>query len=169
METMEAILSRRSIRKFKPDAIPEDVVKNLLEAAMTAPSAGNQQPWHFIVIQDRKILEGIAQVHPYAQMLKEAPLAIAVCGDMEKQVHEGYWIQDCSAATENLLLAAHDKGLGAVWLGVYPREPRVFAIQQILKLPDFVTCLCLVALGYPAEEKPPAHRYLPERVHKDCW
>ncbi len=169
METMEAILTRRSIRKFKPDDIPEDIIKTLLEAAMTAPSAGNQQPWHFIVIRDRQILEGITQVHPYAQMLKEAPVAIAICGDMEKQIHEGYWIQDCSAATENLLLAAHDKGLGAVWLGVYPREPRVIGVQQILKLPDFIMPLSLVALGYPAEEKPPAHRYLPERVHKDCW
>lgn len=169
METMEAILTRRSIRKFKPDAIPDEIIKTLLEAAMSAPSAGNQQPWHFIVIQDRQILDGITQVHPYAQMLKEAPLAIAICGDMEKQIHEGYWIQDCSAATENLLLAAHDIGLGAVWLGVYPREPRVIGVQQILKLPEFVTPLCIVALGYPAEEKPPAHRYLPERVHKDCW
>ena len=169
METMEAILTRRSIRKFKSDAMPEETVKILLEAAMSAPSAGNQQPWHFIVITDRQILDGITQVHPYAQMLKEAPLAIAICGDMEKQIHEGYWIQDCSAATENLLLAAHDRALGAVWLGVYPREPRVNGVRQILKLPEFVTPLSIVALGMPAEDKPPAYRFLPERVHKDCW
>jgi nitroreductase len=169
METIEAILTRRSIRKYKPDPVPDEVVKELLEAAMSAPSAGNQQPWHFIVIHDRAILDAIPTFHPYSQMLKEAPLGIVVCGDLEKQIHDGYWVQDCSAATENLLLAAHAKGLGAVWLGVYPREPRVIGVKEILKLPDYIIPLCIISLGLPAEEKPPAKRFIPERIHYDRW
>ena len=169
METIEAILTRRSIRKYKPDPVPDEVVKELLEAAMSAPSAGNQQPWHFIVIRDRAILDAIPTFHPYSQMLKEAPLGIVVCGDLEKQIHDGYWVQDCSAATENLLLAAHAKGLGAVWLGVYPREPRVIGVKEILKLPDYIIPLCIISLGLPAEEKPPSKRFIPERIHYDRW
>jgi nitroreductase len=169
METIEAILTRRSIRKYKPDPVPDEVVKVLLEAAMNAPSAGNQQPWHFIVIRDRASLDAIPTFHPYSQMLKEAPLGIVVCGDLEKQVHDGYWVQDCSAATENLLLAAHAKGLGAVWLCVYPREPRVIGVKEILKLPDYIIPLCIISLGLPAEEKPQAKRFIPERIHYDRW
>lgn len=169
MDAMQAILSRRSIRKFTSQPVSDDLIMQLLKAAMNAPSAGNQQPWHFIVVKDRAILDEIPKIHPYAQMLKEAPLAIAICGDMEKQLHEGYWVQDCSAATENLLLAAHALGLGAVWLGVHPREERVAGLLKLLHIPEKIVPLCVIAIGYPAEEKPPAERFLPERIHYDAW
>lgn len=169
MDAIDAILTRRSIRKYTPQEIPDEIVQKLLKAAMNAPSAGNQQPWHFIVIRSREILDEIPTFHQYAQMLKHAPLAIAVCGDLDKQLHKGYWIQDCSAATQNLLLAAHALKLGAVWLGVYPRDNRVQGVQSLLNLPEHVLPLCLIAIGYPDEQKPRADRFLPERIHYDKW
>ena len=169
MEAMKALLTRRSIRKYKNDPIPQEIIKRLLTSAMAAPSAGDQQPWHFIVIKDRDILGKIPSFHAYSEMLHEAPLAIAVCGDLDKQIHEGYWVQDCSAATENLLLAAHAQGLGAVWLGIFPREKRVQGLKNLLGLPEHVLPLSLVAIGYPAEQNPPAERFNAERIHYDTW
>ncbi|GAI33467.1 unnamed protein product, partial [marine sediment metagenome] len=126
MDAMEAILARRSIRKYTKQPVSDEVLKELLEAAMCAPSAGNRQPRCFVVINGRKILDEIPKYHPYAEMLKEAPMAILVCCDRDLQMGD-YGVQDCSAATQNILLAAHAKGLGAVWLGTYPEEQRVAA------------------------------------------
>ncbi len=169
MEAIEAILSRRSIRKYAPGTIPDETVTELLVAAMSAPSAGNEQPWQFVVIRDRHLLDQIPGVHPYARMVEEADLAILVCGDAQLETHAGYWVQDCAAATQNLLLAAHAKGLGAVWLGVYPREERVAGIRKLLGLPQQVTPLALVPIGLPAEDKPPSNRFHADRVHHDGW
>jgi nitroreductase len=169
MEAMEAILSRRSIRRYTAEPVPEEVIQELLAAAMSAPSAGNQQPWHFVIIDDRRILDEVPKYHPYSSMLKQAPLAIAVCGDLELEFMRGYWVQDCAAATENILIAAQAKGLGAVWLGVYPVEERVKATQKLLGLPEHVIPLCLIAIGYPAEKKPPANRYNASRIHRNRW
>ncbi len=169
MDAMTAILSRRSIRRYTKEPIPDEVIKELLEAAMSAPSAGNEQPWHFVVITDRELLDEIPKIHPYAQMLREAPVAILVCGDRNLQKYEGYWVQDCSAATENILIAVHAKGLGGVWLGVYPLEDRVNGIRKLLGIPEDVTPFSIVSIGYPAERKPPANRYNAERVHKNRW
>jgi nitroreductase len=169
MEAMEAILSRRSIRHYRSGKIPEEVVGELLMAAMSAPSASNEQPWHFIVIDDRRILDEVPKYHPYSNMLREASLAIAVCGDLERQTRDGYWVQDCSAATENILIAAHALGLGAVWLGVYPREDRVQATKELLGIPEHVLPLCLIAVGYPAEQKPRSDRYQESRIHHNRW
>jgi nitroreductase len=166
---VEAILARRSIRKYTKDPVPDDVINDLLKAAMSAPSAVNEQPWQFIVITDRKILDEIPKFHPYSQMLRTAPVAILVCGDLELEKAKGYWVQDCSAATENILIAAQDKGLGAVWLGIYPREDRVTNLQKLLGVPEHVIPFSLVSLGYPAEQKPPANRYDESRVHHDQW
>lgn len=159
MELFDGILTRRSIRKYKDKEVSVELTHKLLKAAMAAPSAGNQQAWHFVVITEREILDEIPNIHPYSQMLKQAPLAILVCGNPEEQKYEGYWIQDCSAATENILLAAHGLGLGAVWLGVYPVENRVEGIKKILNLPEHLVPLSLVSIGYPAEGKPKAERY----------
>ncbi len=166
---MRAILSRRSIRKYTSQPVSEATVEELLQAAMAAPSAGNQQPWHFVVIRDRQVLAQIPQVHPYSSMVPSAQLAILVCGDLQRERHTGYWVQDCSAATQNLLLAAHAKGLGAVWLGVYPREDRMAGLRKMIGLPQHAVPLALIAIGYPAEDKPPAERYDPSRVHQDGW
>jgi nitroreductase len=169
MEAMEAILSRRSIRRYTDEPISEKATQELLEAAMSAPSASNEQPWHFVIIDERQILDDIPQYHPYSAMLREAPLAIAVCGDLKRETMKGYWIQDCSAATENILIAAQAKDLGAVWLGVFPREERALAIQKLLGLPEHIIPLSLVSIGYPAEKKPRANRYDPSRIHHNRW
>ena len=169
MDAMDAILSRRSIRRYQKEAVPAELINELLKAAMSAPSARNEQPWHFVVIQDRKILNEIPGFHPYSDMLREAPLAIAVCADLSLAGDEAYWVQDCSAATENILIAAQAKGLGAVWLGVYPRDDRVKDVQTLLALPQHVIPLSIVSIGYPAEKKPRASRYQDSRVHYNRW
>jgi len=115
MDAIEAILTRRSIRRFRDEPVSDDLIETLLRAAMAAPSAGNQQPWHFVVIRDRETLDTTSTVHPYATMAAEAALAIVVCGDTTLEMHKGFWVQDCAAAIQNLLLAAHASGLGAVW------------------------------------------------------
>ena len=169
MEAMEAILTRRSIRQYTDRPVPDEVVTDLLKAAMAAPSAGNQQAWQFVAINEREILDEMPTIHPYSRMVKQAPLAILVCGDMALETNKGYWVQDCSAATQNLLLAAHANGLGAVWLGVYPREQRVVDFRKLLGLPGHVVPLALVSIGYPAEEKSPANRFDPAKVHYNGW
>ena len=169
MDAFEAILARRSIRRYAPAIVPDVLVTDLLLAAMSAPSAGNQQPWQFVVIADRQLREEISTFHPYAQMVREAPVAILVCGDLRLESYRGYWVQDCSAATQNILLAAHAKGLGAVWVGVYPKEDRVTRFRELLGLPAQVIPLALVPIGFPAERLPPANRFNPSRVHRDRW
>ena len=171
METIEAILSRRSIRKFTDGPVSDALIEKLLQGGMCAPSAHNEQPWHFIVIKERAILDEISKIHPYAQMLKEAPVGICVCADMEleKDKGVGYWIQDCSAATENILIGARGLGLGACWLGIHPRTERKQAVKKLLRLPDHVEPFCVIALGQPAEEKPPANRFKSNRIHQNTW
>lgn len=170
MEAMEALFSRRSIRKYTSEAIPEKNINEILEAAMSAPSAGNQQPWHFVIINDRRILDEIPAFHPHSQMLKQAPMAILICGDPSLEKHVGYWIQDCAAATENLLLAIHARELGGVWLGIYPREERVAALRKLLGIPEHVIPFSLISIGRPAESKPPRpDRYNPSRIHNNTW
>ena len=170
MDAMDALFSRRSIRKYTSEPVTEEVLREILEAGMSAPSAGNQQPWHFIVINDRKILDYIPSFHPHSQMLKEAPVAILVCGDLKLEKHVDYWVQDCAAATENLLLAVHAKGLGAVWVGIYPRQERVEGLRKLLGIPEHVTPLSLVPVGYPAESKPARpDRYNAAKIHHNGW
>ncbi len=169
MEALEAILTRRSVRKFTAQPVPEALVETLLRAAMSAPSAGNQQPWHFIVVDDRAILDRIPTFSPYAGMCREAPLGILVCGDTTLEKHPGYWIQDCSAATQNLLLAAHALGLGAVWTGIHPREERIRGFRECFGLPDPIMPLAFIVIGYPAEQPQPRDRFRPERIHRNRW
>jgi nitroreductase len=169
MDTLEAIFSRRSIRAYTGKPVPVDVIETLVRAAMQAPSAGNQQAWQFVVITDRAQLNTLAEILPYGKMLTTAPLSIIVCGDLGIEKSKGYWVQDCSAATQNILLAAHAQGLGAVWLGVYPREQRVLDVSKALGIPESVVPLCAIAIGYPAEQKPRADRYDATRVHHDRW
>lgn len=166
---MDVILSRRSIRRYKDQSISNDVVEILLKAGMAAPSAGNEQPWEFVVLRDREIMRRITEVHPYARMLLNTDVAIVVCGDETKEVYKGFWVQDCSAATENILLAAVDQGLGAVWLGVHPMKDRVDAVKALLKLPENIIPLSIIPIGYPDEKKEKSDRFNKDRIHYDQW
>jgi nitroreductase len=168
---MKNILERRSIRKYTDEPVSSQDREKLLRAAMAAPSAGNQQPWEFIIIDDRETLNTMVEFHERGgyHMLGHAPLAIIVCGDLEKQLHKGYWIQDCSAATENILLAAKSLGLGSVWLGVYPREARVANIRDLLEIPEGIIPLCIISVGHPDETKKPSDRYDEARIHRNKW
>jgi nitroreductase len=169
MDTIQTILSRRSIRKYTKDRVSDQLIDELLKVAMSAPSAGNEQPWHFIVIRDRELLDYIPKFHPYSHVLKGASVAIVVCGDLKLEQYKGCLVQDCSAATQNMLIAVQAKGLGAVWLGIYPIQERVEGIRKLLNIPEHVIPLCVIPVGYPAEEKPPANRYDISRVHRDRW
>jgi nitroreductase len=166
-ELIHTLLARRSIRKYTNEAVDDEKVRVLLEAAMAAPSASNRKPWHFIVVKERKKLDELASGHPHGKMLFEAPLCVAVCGDTT--VSERFWVQDCSAATENLLIAAVTLGLGAVWLGVYPSEERVNDVRKTLNTPDNVTPLNLISIGHPAEKKDSRTQYDETRVHREQW
>ena len=166
-ELIKTIFARRSIRKYINKPISEKDTKTLLEAAMAAPSSSNRKPWHFVVVTDRLILGNLARVHPYGKMLFEAPLCIAVCGDTV--ISPRSWVQDCSAAAENLLLAATALGLGAVWLGVHPRESRIAPIKKMLGIPETVVLLNLISIGHPAEEKEPRTQYDEQRVRCQQW
>lgn len=160
------IFARRSIRRYTSEPVSDEDVQALLEAAMAAPSARNAKPWHFVVVRDRERLQQLAGVHQYANMLSEAVLGIAVCGEPDASE---YWVQDTSAATENILLAATALGLGAVWIGVHPKPEREQKVREVLGLPEYITPLCLIAIGHPAEEKTPRTQYDATRVHYERW
>jgi len=169
MEKLNFILDRRSIRRFTGEKIGEGDMKVLLTAAMYAPSAVNRQPWHFVVIDDPSLLERIMEIHPHARMLQSASHAVVVCGDEQLQHDDGYWVVDCGAATQNLLLAAHTLGFGACWVGLHPREERKIHFSRLLQLPSHVWPFALVALGYADEHKPRPERFHPEKVKSNGW
>lgn len=168
---LSLIFSRRSVRVFAPGGIDDAAVRTLLEAAMAAPSAVAKDPWRFVVIRNPATLRALAAVLPNGQMLETAALGIVVCGDVnvahDRQL--SYLLQDCSAATENLLLAAHGLGLGACWLGIHPRDERIRSVSQILGLPPQVLPIAGIALGRPGETKEPRTRYEETYVHWERW
>ena len=171
MEAMEAILTRRSIRKYTGDAVSEETIGRLLEAGMAAPSAGDERPWHFVLIADRETLAQVPTFHTHSRFLPESTLVILVCADLalSKYPPADYWVQDCSAATQNILLAAHAMGLGAVWLSVHPIEERIDGFRRLCRLPDSIVPFSLVSLGFPAVRKEREHRFDPSRVHRERW
>ncbi len=169
--TLRSIMQRRSIRRFTAEPITDEQVHDLLEAAMAAPSAVACDPWHFVTVRDGGTREQIAAVLPNGKLLADAALGIVVCGDLDT-AHGGelsYLLQDCSAAIENLLLAAALLGLGACWLGIHPRQERIDHIRPLLGLPDRVLPVSAVALGHPAEDKHARTRFRPEKVHAEHW
>ena len=164
---IENIMTRTSVRKYTDRKIEAEKVETLLRAAMAAPTAVNKQPWHFIVVDDPAVLDSLAGRGQRGNMLRSAPLAIVVCGDFSKAldgVNREYWIQDTSAATENLLLAAHGLGLGAVWTGAWPNEQRCDNIRRVLDLPENIVPLNITIIGYPAENPAPKDKWKPENV-----
>ena len=166
---MKAIYTRRSIRSFTPETVVPELIDSFIKAGMNAPSAANQQPWQFVVIDDRTLLDELMTVHPHSSMLKQATVAILVCGDLSLEERKDYWVQDCAACTENILLEISDAGLGAVWLGVHPREDRVTGIRRVLGIPEHVVPFSLIPVGYPGETKPPNDKFLAERIHRNGW
>ena len=171
MDLFEALHTRRSIRAFTDAPVAESDLETVLRAAMDAPSAGNAQPWHFVVIDDRAVLDAIPDIHPHAAMVKSAPVAIAVAAELalEKYPGFGYWTLDCSAAVENLMLAARGLGLGTVWCGIYPRPERMEGLARLLGLPEGVTAHALVVIGHPAQEFKRVDRFKPGRIHRNHW
>ena len=169
METITAIETRRSIRKFETKPVENEKINMLMRAAMFAPSARNTQSWHFIIITEKEIHKQIMQVHPYAKMLEKAPLAILVCGDKNLEANESYLAINCSAATQNILLAAQDLNLGSVWLGVYPREERMKGLITIFNLPENILPISLISLGYSNEKLVKPERFLQERIRYNKW
>ena len=167
----ENIFNRKSVRSFTSEPVSEEHIEAMLKAAMAAPTAVNYQPWRFVVITDRAQLDAMAEVLPYARMLKQAPLAIIVCG--ETTWFEGrenpYWQQDCSAATENLLLAAEALGLGAVWTGVYPNMDLAKPLGEFLSLPETVQPLCAIPIGHHDGTTQPRDKWKPENIHYGKW
>jgi len=168
---LNPIFGRRSVRRYQAREIPDGLVRDLLEAAMAAPSACCKDPWHFIAVKDAPTLKAIARGLPNGQMLSDARVGIVVCGDLRK-AHDGqlsYLLQDCSAAIENILLAAHALGLGACWLGVHPREDRIAHVRRTLEIPDAVIPVSVLAIGWPAETPEARTRYSEQQVHRERW
>ena len=133
-QNSDPVLARRSIRKYTDQPVSDESLRKLLEAAMAAPSAGDERPWHFVTIRDTQVRGCIPRIHPYADMVSQAQVAILVCGDESLQKQKGFWVQDCAAATENILIEAQQLSLGAVWLGIYPVQGRVEAFRVLLGL-----------------------------------
>jgi nitroreductase/flavin reductase (DIM6/NTAB) family NADH-FMN oxidoreductase RutF len=165
-------MTRTSVRAYQDRPIEDEKVEKMLQAAMAAPTAANKQPWKFIIIKDKNTLKTIADHFHTMTMAAQAPMAIVVCGDMSLTLDRDgrdYWIEDTSAATENLLLAAHSMGLGAVWCGIYPQMERVKYLSELLKLPEDIVPLNVIPVGYPAEDPAPKDKWKPESVHYESW
>ena len=169
MELMQAVLNRRSIRKFEDKPVDQAMVRQVLEAAMMAPSAGNAQPWQFVVADDRAVLDAVAGIHPHVKMAAQAPLGILVCGDLSLEKFAGYWVQDCAAAMQNMLLAIHALGLGAVWTGVHPMPDREAAYRKLFNLPENVIPLGFAVVGWPAQQPESKSRFREDRVHRNTY
>ena len=169
---IEAIKARRSIRHFLPTPLIKEQLEEIVRAGMAAPSAKNLQPWHFVVVTDKSLLQKLAKANPYAEMVAKAPLAIVVCGDMTKALDgdaRDFWIQDCSAASENILLAATGLGLGSVWTGTYPSEERCAAVSEVLGLPETLIPLNTIVIGYPDGEVTPKDKWQESNISYNMY
>ena len=171
-KVMENILNRKSVRKYTKEEVKKEQLEMLVRAGMAAPSARNSQPWLFFVIDDRTILDNLAKQLPNAKMQLSAKAAIVVCGNLQKAL-EGdgreFWVQDCSAATQNILLAAESMGLGAVWTGAYPRKETVNIIKVELGLPEHIVPLNVIPIGWQTGEEKPKQKYTEENIRWNKW
>ena len=169
MNTLKAILTRRSIRQYKKKKISKEKINQILKAAMYAPSAMNYQPWHFIVLDRREDIDHLYKINPHAEMLLKAPLVIIVCGDLKAEMNIDYLAQDCSAATQNALLAIHELGLGAVWISSYPNKDTVEGIRNYYGIPENIIPVSIISLGYAAEEIKTEDRFNKAKIHLNRW
>lgn len=173
MNTIETILTRRSIRKYLNDNIKDEQIVNLLKAGMAAPSARDLRPWDFIVVKDEEKKNALSGLLPNGKMLKNAPVGIIITGD--KSIYEKhnmpyeYMFCDCFAATENILLAAHELNLGAVWLGVYPKEDRMVGISNLFNLSSNILPVAAISIGVPGEVGKQKDKFDESKIHFDKW
>lgn len=168
-EVLECIMTRASVRKYKPEPVNDSIVTEILKAGMAAPTAANQQAWHFIVITDQALKDTITDSFQWTKMVRDCAFAVVVCGDMARlfegdREEGGFWTLDCSAASENMLLAAHALGLGGVWCGIYPEEDRMSSLSSILNLPPDLRPLNILSFGYPAVSVAPKQKWDPAKV-----
>lgn len=161
------IIGRTSVRRYTDEPVADDLKRALLHAAMSAPSGVNRQPWEFILVDDKKLLESLAEALPYAKMAAMAPMAIVPCGDSDRfleGIDSELWVQDLSAVSENILLAAHALGLGGVWTCLYPHSDRMEAVRKILNVPDKLIPFNLIPIGHPYKHTEPMDKWNPERI-----
>ena len=169
---LDVIASRVSVRQFTGEKLTNEQIDKILRAGMAAPTAVNKQPWAFVVVDDDAVLRQLSEAVRSSRIENGASHAIVVCGDMTKAMEgeaQGYWVEDTSAATENMLLAAHAMGLGALWVGVYPIAERVSQVGTIIGVPEYVVPMCIVTLGYPAEQPAVKDKYKEENIHHNRW
>jgi nitroreductase len=170
--TLEIIHQRKSVRNYTDQKVEKEKLEALVKAGMAAPTAVNKQPWAFVVIDDKEVLNQLGDALPYAKMAKKAGGAIIVCGDLSKALEgweQEFWIQDCSAATQNILLAAESMGLGAVWTAAYPAKDRMKSVIDILNLPKHIIPLNVIPIGYPKGIEKPKDKWKPENMHWQKW
>ncbi len=169
---IDNIMTRASVRAFKSQPVEDAKLTTLLKAGMAAPTAADKRPWRFVAVTDHDQLLALSKANPHAEFMSKAPLVIVVCGDMRLTMDgkgRDNWILDTSAASENILLAAHALGLGAVWTGVYPAPDRVKAVSTVLELPQEVVPLSAIVIGYPAQPVAPKNKWDEDRISYDAY
>jgi len=165
---LDIIHQRKSVRHFTGQRVDTALLTEIVKAGMAAPSARNLQPWAFVVVTERSLLDSLCEALPYAKMLNKASAAIVVCGDMNKaatNTKTDYWVQDCSAATQNILLAVEALGLGAVWTAAFPYDERINPVRRVLNLPNNLIPLNVIPIGHPTGEDQPKDKWKPENLH----
>ncbi len=168
METIQTIMTRRSIRSWSSEPVSEAERKTILEAAMNAPSAADARPWHFVTMDDPEVIKQFTGMGG-TEMLEESTFMVLVCGEQAKEIYPGFWPQDCSCAAQNMQLVAHDLGIGCVWIAVHPLEDREKTCRSILDIPENITPFALLAMGRPNEKHEPEYRFDAQRVHQNKW
>lgn len=171
MKFFDVLKTRRSIRSYQQKDVSDELIEKLISSAMTAPSAGNQQPWHFIVIRDHDKQVKIPSFHPYCKMVAEAPAAVLVCGDPVGKKWSDFWVQDCSAAVQNFLLAARAEGLATVWTGVYPVKERMKGCRELFLIPSHVIPFAIIPVGWPKDGDSfrEIDRFNPDLIHTETF
>jgi nitroreductase len=168
-DALTVIHSRKSVRKYLDKPVTKEQLEILLRAGMASPSAVDKRPWAFVAITDRAVLDTLWYASSNSKMLRQAKAAIVVCGDTRKSLKSDVWVQDCSAASENILLAAEAIGLGAVWCGIYLNDRPTAYVKKVLNLPKEVIPLNIISIGYPTGEEKPKNKWDPTNIHWNRW